>query len=61
MRHVSIIGLVIENGSDSQIACNALERTSTAIAQVGIYISYQIVGETQDVGVGGQSGRVGVN
>jgi len=34
------------------IACNALEQTSTAVAQVGICLSYQIVTERQDVGVG---------
>jgi hypothetical protein len=43
------------------IASNALEHTSTAVDQVGIFIAYQIVMEIQDVGAaGGRTRRVGV-
>ena len=39
------------------LACNTLERTSTAIAQVEICTSYQVVMKIQYIGVGGRHGR----
>jgi hypothetical protein len=59
MRHDSTIGSVFENRSWFVILLIAIEpigRTSTAVAHVGISISYQIVAEIQDIGAGGRTG-----